>query len=56
MEISPYAPPVPITPLPQGPEVTTYRVEGKDTREITYVYDSRGELKATRTVTVDVRA
>lgn len=55
MEILPISPVFPINPFSERTEVTTYRVADDDVREVTYVYDSDGNLETTRVVTVDVQ-
>jgi len=54
MKILPASPVFPINPFQERVEITTYRVSNEDVREVTYVYDSEGNLETTRVVTVDV--
>lgn len=56
MEILPISPVFPINPFQERTEVTTYRVSDEDVKEVTYIYDSEGNLETTRVVTVDVEA
>ena len=54
MEILPISPVFPINPFQERTEVTTYRVVDDNVREVTYLYDSDGNLETTRVVTVDI--
>ena len=54
MEILPISPVFPTNPFSERTEVTTYRVSEEEVREVTYVYDSDGNLETTRVVTVDI--